>query len=324
MQNRLYEGFIGSLVADAVAMPIHWYYDRDAMDRDYGAFTEYVAPRNPHPDSILWRSHYIARNPIGEILHDQAQYWGERGVHYHQFLPAGGSTLNFQLAVELHRWIATRGGYDPDAWLERYIAVMHTPGWHNDTYVEEIHRGFFDKLARGKSPQECAIDDVHIGGLAHVPALVNALHVSGLSDGKRMVETVLTHVRLTHDNRHVAACAEALTLMLLAVSIGQPLREALAAHATPWLSGGSMEELARFPDREIVGRRFSPACYLPDSFKASIALCWKYSGNFDEGILANARCGGDNCHRGAVVGALLGAANGVGERWLAGLCALAS
>ncbi|MCX6976878.1 MAG: ADP-ribosylglycohydrolase family protein [Verrucomicrobia bacterium] len=35
--------------------------------------------------------------------------------------------------------------------------------------------------------------------------------------------------------------------------------------------------------------------------------------------MANANVGGDNCHRGAVVGALLGAANGVSHRWRHGL-----
>jgi hypothetical protein len=29
--------------------------------------------------------------------------------------------------------------------------------------------------------------------------------------------------------------------------------------------------------------------------------------------------GGDNCHRGAVVGSLLAAANGIDDRWAAGL-----
>jgi hypothetical protein len=36
-------------------------------------------------------------------------------------------------------------------------------------------------------------------------------------------------------------------------------------------------------------------------------------------VLANARCGGDNCHRGAVVGALLGAANPIPRPFLEGL-----
>jgi hypothetical protein len=47
---------LGSLVADAVAMPVHWYYDRSSLLLDYGKISGNLAPKNPHPDSILWRS----------------------------------------------------------------------------------------------------------------------------------------------------------------------------------------------------------------------------------------------------------------------------
>ena len=79
----------GSFIGDALAMPVHWYYDRAALKRDYGIVRDYVAPRNPHADSILWRSEYTPLNERGDILHDQGQYWGQRGIHYHQFLQAG-------------------------------------------------------------------------------------------------------------------------------------------------------------------------------------------------------------------------------------------
>ena len=91
--------YLGSLVADAVAMPVHWYYDRDALRAEYGEISGYLAPKNPHTGSILWRSQYTAPNEKGEILHDQARYWGQRGIHYHQFLKAGENTLNFHLAA---------------------------------------------------------------------------------------------------------------------------------------------------------------------------------------------------------------------------------
>jgi ADP-ribosyl-[dinitrogen reductase] hydrolase len=45
----------GTFIGDALAMPVHWYYDRAALRRDYGVVRDYLAPRNPHPDSILWR-----------------------------------------------------------------------------------------------------------------------------------------------------------------------------------------------------------------------------------------------------------------------------
>jgi len=106
--------YLGSLAADAISMPVHWYYDREALRAEYGEITGYLAPKNPHTGSILWRSHYTPLNEKGEILHDQAQYWGQRGIHYHQFLKAGENTLNFQLAAELVRLCEKTGGYDPD------------------------------------------------------------------------------------------------------------------------------------------------------------------------------------------------------------------
>jgi ADP-ribosylglycohydrolase len=56
----------GLFIGDALAMPVHWYYDRRALLEDYGRVTDYLAPRAFHPDSILWRSRYRARNPRGQ------------------------------------------------------------------------------------------------------------------------------------------------------------------------------------------------------------------------------------------------------------------
>jgi len=73
---RPVDALLGSLVADALAMPVHWYYDRSALVRDYGQPDHCKPPRTPHPDSILGRSSYQALNQRGEILHDQAADWG--------------------------------------------------------------------------------------------------------------------------------------------------------------------------------------------------------------------------------------------------------
>jgi len=307
---------LGALVADALAMPVHWYYDREALLAEYGPVDRFLAPHAKHSGSILWRSEYSPINAKGDILHDQAQYWGREGVHYHQFLAAGENTVNFKLADLLFRQITSQGGYDPDRWLETYIDFMLTPGSHRDTYLEEYHRGFFTRYAQGKKPRKCGIRDEHIGGLAHVPTLFAALPEMPVGELRAIVKE---HVSLTHLHEDVLRAADCLVCLLHHLSEGLPLREALRDQAGDWFSSKRAEGWSSEEDTVVIGKRLSPACYINESFPASLYLAWKYHQSFDLGIIANAMVGGDSCHRGAVVGALLGLSNGVPDRWRHGL-----
>ncbi len=306
---------VGALVADAVAMPVHWYYDRIALKRDYGSINDYLAPKHPHPDSILWRSTYTPLNSKGEILHEQAIWWGKRGIHYHQFLKAGENTLNFQLARKLYDQTLHLGYYDADEWLKTYIDFMLTPGMHRDTYVEEYHRHFFTNYARGRKPQSCGCQDVHIGGLVPVPALFAYLNL----EARHIREIVQDHVALTHQDKDVLRAADAFVRILINVKKGGALREAILDEAPDWISAAKISRWIKEPDLVVIGQRLSPACYIPDAFPAALYLAWKYADDFSTGICTNAQVGGDSCHRGAVVGALLGLANGVPTRWVDGL-----
>jgi len=287
-------------------MPVHWYYDRAALHRDYGVVRDYLAPRNPHPDSIIWRSEYTPLNERGDILHEQAQYWGQRGIHYHQFLRAGENTLNLQLARVLLDSLSALGRYDGEDYLQRYLEFMLTPGRHRDTYVEECHRKFFTAYARGTKPRKCGGSDIHIGGLAHVGVLC----AFGGEDVAATREVVREHVQLTHRAPEVLKAADSLVQILGAVVAGGALREAIFTHGSDWLSPRTAQQWSREPDEVVIGQRVSPACYIADAFPASLYLAWKYAEDFEAGIIANTNLGGDNCHRGAVVGALLGAAAG--------------
>jgi ADP-ribosylglycohydrolase len=306
MSDSLHGMAWGSFIGDALAMPVHWYYDRAALHRDYGIVRDYVPPRNPHPGSILWRSEYTALNARGEILHDQAEYWGRRDIHYHQFLRAGENTLNLQLAKMLMESLVARGSYEPDGYLQRYTEFMLTPGQHRDTYVEECHRKFFTAYSRGTAPRKCAGSDIHIGGLAHVGILCAFL----ASDVKAARAAVREHITLTHRSDEVLAAGDALAQILCDTAAGGDLRTAIFQHGADWFSKRKAEQWSREPDEVVIGHRVSPACYIADAFPASLYLAWKYAGDFESGVIANANVGGDNCHRGAVVGALLGAAVG--------------
>ena len=66
-------------------------------------------------------------------------------------------------------------------------------------------------LAAGRKPINCGVRDVHIGGLAQVPALVAALGAR-CPDLRRIVRV---HVGLTHKDDEVLAAADALVRILV-------------------------------------------------------------------------------------------------------------
>ena len=311
----------GLLLGDSLAMPVHWYYDRDALRRDYGEVRELLAPRNPHPGSILHRSHYTPVNPDADILHDQARYWGRPGIHYHQFLEAGENTLNLQLVQVLLADLEEQGRYDADWYLDRMIAFVRDPSSHRDTYVEEWLRGFFERRARGVPLRECGVIEKHIGGLAG-PVAVLLLH----HDDPALARTrAHEHRELTHRGPAMTEALDAVADVLLPVLAGEPLREALdgaRARSDNRLLRHDFEGWEPLEDLEVIGRLLSPACYVDDSVPATLYLARKYADHPEDGLVANTMAGGDNCYRGAVLGALLGAASGVGcwpERWRRGL-----
>ena len=63
-------------------------------------------------------------------------------------------------------------------------------------------------------------------------------------------------------------------------------------------------------DANVIGGQFSPACYIDESMPSLLYLAYKYADSLEEALVANTNVGGENCHRGAVLGALMGAAFG--------------
>lgn len=325
MSNSLSDRALGALwglfLGDALAMPVHWYYDRQALIRDYGEVRDLLAPHNPHPDSILHRSRYEPSTPDADILHDQAQYWGQPGVHYHQHLAAGENTLNLKLVQLLLEALAERGAYDPDDYLARMVAFLRNPQSHRDTYVEEWVRAFFEKRAKGSPLRSCGIREKHVGGLAGPVALLIALG----EDPQAARAAAHTHCDLTHQGPDMSDALEAVADVLQPVLAGIPLREAVdQARRTAGnrMLRGDFERWEKQDDLEVIGRRLSPACYVTDAVPAVFYLARKYAARPEDGLVANTGVGGDNCYRGAVLGALLGAASGVAgwpDRWRTGL-----
>ena len=321
LESRIRGALYGLYIGDALAMPVHWYYDRDALKRDYGHVTDYLTPENPHPGSILSYKEYKPLNEKGEILHDQAQYWGKKGIHYHQFLKAGENTLNVKICSLLIDSLNEMGGYDADDYLKRYISFMTTPGMHKDTYVEEYHRHFFTEYSKGTPPKKCGLEEKHIGGLVGLAPII--LFYS--NNPRRAREAALEHLSLSHLGKLMEEAANVFITILLAVLGGSSLRNEILESTESMLLPFDADIFIKWmdqPDEDIVGGRFSAACYVNESIPSVVYLAYKYSDNPEECLIANTNLGGDNAYRGAVLGALLGASNGFDAwpgRWVKGL-----
>ncbi|MDJ0623756.1 MAG: ADP-ribosylglycohydrolase family protein [Desulfocapsaceae bacterium] len=320
--DRLEGALIGMFIADALAMPVHWYYDTLALVRDYGRVTDYLQPKNPHPDSILHRSSYTPPNRSADILHDQAKYWGKKDIHYHQFLKAGENTLNLKLARELILHLDSGEEYSTEKWLERMTVFLTTPGTHNDTYVEEYLREFFINRSKGLPLTECGRkNEKHIGGFS---LMLPILITSGDSPNHD-IEPALRHLALTHGGDGMHRWGSFIGLLFFALLKGEPMSAAVreaAKNSDVNLNIDDLESLLDYPDNTVVGMHYSSACYVDYAVPATLYLALKYQDNPEEGLIANTMCGGDNCGRGAVLGALLGAVNGLDgwpSRWLNGL-----
>ena len=230
--------------------------------------------------------------------------------------------MNLKLACELYREIIKSGKFDLSGWLERYAEVMLTPGWHNDTYAEEYHRAFFTNYARGKKLYDCGISDLHIGGLSLVPALLAGLEAIGHTDEEHLLESTRLLVKATHDHPNTLGAARDLTRIFINLRKGIGIRNTLSDLQLSDVPLSSLKKWDNLPDRQVVGRILSTACYLPESFTASLYLAYKYADDFTLAVLANAKTGGDNCHRGVVVGSVVGMQSGVPPRWLRDLKSL--
>jgi len=332
--------------ADALSMPVHWFYNPADIVRAFpgtqGVKRMEAAPAS-HPSSIM-SLHSTrqggrtaaglagagAKEIVGDvILKGKRQFWGKSSTHYHHGLPAGENTLNAYCARLMLRYLGAEPSYQTKSWVQEYIRFMTAEvPQHPDTYAESYHRGFFANLMAGQPPDKCGQvthDTPSVGAFVTVAPLAI---VELLRQGKDKVPNVQrmarAHLSLTHpDESLFRICDEYVQLMsdLLWRSPQESPQGILKSIATKRVAEGRSVDLeallTRAPrddgsinslqaDLQVVGGTFSPACYISDSWPSLLYLATRYWDLPDRGLLANTNVGGENCHRGSVLGSLLG------------------
>jgi len=327
-------------VGDSLAMPVHWYYNpMDILKQFSGGITQLEAAPEHHPSSIMslhstkqggrnsHRPKKLQAEIVGDvILKGKQQFWNQANQHYHQGMRAGENTLNAHCARTIIRTLTANGGhYDEDLFLDAYIRLMTAdPALHPDTYAESYHRGFFANLSAGKARNKCGAvthDTASVGGLVTIAPIVISERLRGTS--LEAVQTIChKHLQLTHPDEFLAkVCGDYVGLLdaLLFRSEADPAQKIIAAWAKRSIGMAMPELLGKVhSDNDVVGRLFSSACYISDSWPSVLYLAYKYAEKPEAGLFANANLGGDNVHRGTVLGAILGLANGYSPNVLYG------
>jgi len=239
--DRVKGALYGLLIADALAMPTHWYYGgRRQVEHDYGVIKGFVQPKTQISGSIMGKSNTGGAGRGGDqgsvigdvIFHDKKKYWVSGSeYHYHQGMAAGDNTLEALLSRRVTRVLASSGGiFDVQALTSDYISFMTTPGTHNDTYCGTSHRMFFGKLSQGIPPDKCPDNDGH--NVDSADSIVTTVPVALLSaSDDQAAQEVRRHVAITRDSQPAQTHSAIFASSLRSVVSGSSLTEAVLATA---------------------------------------------------------------------------------------------
>ncbi|XP_058629290.1 uncharacterized protein LOC131539028 [Onychostoma macrolepis] len=356
VRRAVAEALWGMCAADAMSMPVHWYYNTRDIRRDFSGWIRGLrAPRDTHPSSILSLSSTAGSGRSGSsaaaasvvgnvILQDKLRFWTDprRSVHYHQGLPAGANTLNTLCALRA-ACVLSAGAVSADdpgaraAVLSDYVQFMTRPGSHNDTYAESFHRSFFSDWQelrptspgqvlefaerRSKRMLNASRADGQLNAIGCLPMAIPFVLLSAAANQEEAVCAAVQLVKLTHPHPALepllALYARALHATLNGACLKQQAETALRSPALdawdecqPFIQRaerfpGSSEE--RLKVHQSAVESLGLACYTKGALSSLFYLAYSFHNDVTEGILTNTNCGGENCNRGAALGALLGA-----------------
>ncbi len=375
MKNALW----GAFVADAMAMPVHWYYQRKYIQEGFdGGITKYEDAPHPHPESFMVGNNYhpniTKAKELGrpfDIAHEHIRFYNtnyndfnialavhagehknampqkDERYHYHHGLKAGENTVGANLMRVLMRSVIKEGKYNQERFIEDFVSYLTTPGLNRDAYTEVYIRAWFENYSEGVPPHACAEEQRNVWSIASNGGIIRPLLLSLTSKSTfQALGVALQHQQITHRSDNVSSALTVLVPLLRELLAKKPpmptLKNAASKVQRTKISG---EELSKtyadhngpgnipkdemwdihtqfsdqtvdldalvkaFSENEILGSVFTTGCYPEQSLPVLMYLLYKNDFDFEASVLANANAGGDNVHRGIILGMLAGAAS---------------
>ncbi|OAJ71454.1 ADP-ribosylglycohydrolase [Methylobacillus sp. MM3] len=333
--DRVSGAVMGALIGDALGLGCHWYYDLNAMRRDYGPWvSDYTTPR---PD------------------------------RYHGGMRAGQLSQSGLILVMLLESLVAHGEYHEDDFTRRldenlFPLLDGTPAQGPGGYTSQsIREAWRRRVQQKKSWGET-------GGHADTTeaaerALVLAVRYAG--QPQRVAESVSSNCLLTQSDEAIVSMTTAYCLVLSRLVLGEPLTPDISDTLMRLVHDGAIPFHAVTgsnlapprpgdPDPPRAGRFSSPDALLTPAYVARAAVdpdiriepAWKvaqvyglpcaiyhqlpaayylaarFRGDFESAVLHAINGGGQNMARAMLTGALVGAQvglEGIPQRFIDGL-----
>ncbi|MDQ8186778.1 ADP-ribosylglycohydrolase family protein [Pelagicoccus sp. SDUM812002] len=265
-------------------------------------------------------------------------------IHYHHGLEAGDVTLGSELVRLLLKSVVAEKRYTEDVFLSEFIEYMTNPDERKDPYTEIYLRRYFEHYSEGKDLLDCAARQREVWSIASMGGLLRPMVLSLLVDDTYLgIGIAAGHMELTHRSEtNVAVLSQGVPLLHSLVRGEDPMvatKKHCAGLRAPVISGDELfakyreaggpsnlpddevwdlhtrledtaidfTELGRLSPVEVVNKRLATACYPEHGWPLTLYFSLHHGFQIEPALLANANAGGDNVHRGALLGLLLGA-----------------
>jgi ADP-ribosylglycohydrolase len=278
----------GALVGDAACLVSHWIYNLEELAQRFpGGVTGFEAPA---------------------------------AGHYHYGKQPGDLTHYGDAALILLRSVAERGGFDPVDFGGRFVALFGADSYQG--YRDHATSDTLESYKAFIAGNPGAPYHFQGGGDDDQPATVTRLApvVVAHRRDSDLPQVVARVTRVSQYNDRALAYARGYTLILQALFAGNGLANAVSAAKRALVSESGENEVS---EALVAGGnalsltvraatlKFGQSCPLAHSFPAAVQCALKYEHDFAGAILATANAGGDSAGRAAMIGAWLGAVNGV-------------
>lgn len=301
--KRCVGAVVGSLVADASAMPVHWIYDGEKMKKvleDCKQQPEFL----PESRCPFYRLPTGNNSSYGDqtfiLLKSMAENKGLNTDHYKKALYDG---------------FGPKSPYEIDLGHPRTKEDLPLSGPWRPASLTDFIKNYDQGLDKtGKDT------DAQADGFSKVAPLV-ALYAG---DTGKLLQEVEKAIRVTQEDSIAVDCGKAAATILEKCVLGKSIEVAVQETLSETSNGDIKDYIQKAidgkatPHTEFV-HTVGSSCRVPGNFTNSVHCLLNSNGDFRDTVVMTTVPGGCNCSRCGFVGATLGAVNGldgVPKEWI--------